>query len=105
MEKRYENFYRNGYHGLIGKAENGEYYAYIGFGEKHPWYNTRFQKIRSISIYSYQNVPQFFNITATAINKCWWMGFSTDPFSKEKTLDKLKSAIDQIDDVIRENSE
>lgn len=98
--KRYEHFNRSGYNCLLAKAANNEWYGYIGFNETHPFYKQKYQNINYIGIFSYQNVPEFFKIENLILKNLWWMGFSTDPFSKEKTLAKLQFIADSIDNVI-----
>lgn len=89
-------FYRSDQHCLLAKDERSdEWHGFVGFMEDHPYNGLLFKKINNLSI---GKVP--INNSIETPNKIrlslWYMGFSTHPYSRDKTLEDLKKLADDI---------
>ena len=94
---KYKYFFRSGLCCLLGYDLNQEYYAYVGFLEDHPLYNSRFTRVKHITLYNM--LGQDFSFNNEALDKRRWLGFkSQSPFSHEDALRDLKMVADELGD-------
>jgi len=93
----YKYFFRSGLCCVLGYDENQEYYAYVGFLKGHPLYNSRFKRVKHITLYNMLGQDFLFN--NEALDERWWLGFkSHSPFSHEDALKDLKLVVDELGD-------
>lgn len=88
------HFYRNDIHCLIAQdSTNENWMGFIGFRPCHPFHGSLFQNTKVIELYK---LPIVDTMTNSVHKDLWWMGFSTNPFSKDRTMDLLKSIADEV---------
>ncbi len=95
-------FYRSDTHCLIAQDEhNQDWIAFVGFPEGHHLHGKSFHKCSNIGIHKYQ-INDKLSTSNEIWRNLWWMGFSSHPFSKEKTLEDLKKVADEIGTLIND---
>ena len=88
------HFYRNDVHCLIAQdPANENWMGFIGFRPSHPFYGALFQPTKTIGLHKLPIVHTMDNKT---YQNLWWMGFSTNPYSKDRATEILKSVADEV---------
>ena len=93
MDNR-QHFYRNDVHCLIAQDPTNEnWMGFIGFRPCHPFHGSVFQNIKTIGLHK---LPIADTMSHSVHKDLWWMGFSTNPYSKDRAMDLLKLAADEV---------
>jgi hypothetical protein len=73
--------------------------GFIGLNNKHYLYGAYCRNINNIRLYKFsvnENILSNYAHEESVLKQLWWMGFDSNPYSKEKTLDKLKALADYL---------
>jgi len=90
-------FYRSDICCLLAEDENDCWMGFVGLSKDHPVFDSRFHKCDTgVALYKYNLTSEALDTTNESWLKLWWMGYQTDPYSKEKTLEKLKEIADEL---------
>lgn len=96
-------FQRSNQYCLLAQSkQNDDWFGYVGFALKHSYYGIGFLKIKSISLFKFP-INDFLNTPNSIFKNLWWVGFCTNPYSKDKTLEVLKQLADDIAEELKKD--
>jgi hypothetical protein len=89
-------FYRNSYQCLLLQDERSQYWiGLIGFKPEHDEYGSTYKVIANRGMAHYTLTEL---LASQHVNRqLWYLGFTSTPWSAEKTIEDLKRIVDSLD--------